>query len=608
MSTPSVGHLDRPVDASVDHVLGPQSAPITLVEYGSYACPHCRAANGRIAEIRDRFGDRLRYVFRHLPLSSNELSVQAAELAESAPDDESFWKTHIELMTRSHSLTEEDLDAAATHLSKKHEGSETSRDRAAHKVEADTASAKASGAMVTPTFFINGQRYDGPWDESAFIDAMEGTLGYRVRSAALDFAAWGPSSGVLLLAAVLMALVLSNVGLHASVQAFWETHVGVTIGENTFDLSLHHLVNDGLLTIFFLVVGLEIKREFTVGKLADPKAAALPITGALGGMIVPAILYLLLIPRGDWSGGWGITMATDTAFAIALIVAMGERVPIELRVFLTAAAIVDDIGAILVVALFYSEQISLVYMAAAGGAVITLYALNRARVYTVTPYVLAGFSLWVFVLGSGLHPTLAGVLLALFIPTRPPVNIDVLMTQAKTLIAAEAEREGEVLRHGPSLPTLRVLESIQDRLESPADRLLRIAAARSSYFILPLFALANAGVPFSAAVFEGHGPLMLAIGAGLVLGKPLGIALAAALVVWLGIATKPAEYSWLQLAGAGCLAGIGFTMSIFIAGQAFATSLDVEAATIGILGASTLAALCGFVFLLSAGNQSQSST
>ena len=384
------------------------------------------------------------------------------------------------------------------------------------------------------------------------------------------------------------------------VEDFWETHIGAVIGSATYEMSLRHMVNDGLLTVFFLVVGLEIKRELTVGKLADVKAAALPVAGALGGMVVPAIFYLAIIPSGDWSGGWGITMATDTTFAIALIVAMGKRVPIELRIFLTAAAIVDDIGAILVVAIFYSEAISLAYLTAALALVLILYALNRARVYTVAPYLFLGFVLWILVLGSGLHPTLAGVLLALFIPTRPPANLDILMTQAKTLITAETEREGEVLTHGPSLPTLRVLDNIHDRLESPADRVLRVAALRASYVILPLFALANAGVPLSTSVLEGHEPLMLAIGAGLVLGKPIGIALAAAIAVWLGLAVKPTAYSWTQLVGAGTLAGIGFTMSVFIAGQAFSAQSDTEAATIGILIASSLAALLGFLVLRSA--------
>ncbi|ESR23721.1 Na+/H+ antiporter NhaA [Lutibaculum baratangense] len=609
-SPPDVGRLDRPVDPASDHVLGPLSAPITLVEYGSYDCPHCRAANERISEVRDRFGDRVRYVFRHLPIKDSRIAWRAAVLAERAPDEESFWHAHLTLMTRSPSLTEDDLRAVGEELSI---AVAEADDVAGHdvpaeeRVRADVASARASGVMFTPTFFINGRRYDGPWDESSFIDAMEGTLGHRVRAAALGFAAWGPSAGLLLLGAVLVAIALTNVGFAEAYEAFWEMALGASLGGAAFSLSLRHWVNDGLLTIFFLVVGLEIKREFTVGRLAQRSSAAFPVAAALGGMAVPALLYVLLIPDGPWIHGWGIPMATDTAFAIALIVMMGSRVPIELRIFLTAAAIVDDIGAIVVVAVAYSEELQLGFVAGAMATVVVLALLNRWRVYRVAPYALVGLLLWALVLGSGLHATLAGVLLALFIPTRPPADLRALTTQASALIAAEARRGGEVLHHGPSVPALRALDAIHDRLESPADRLLRHAGARSSYIVLPLFALANAGVVLETEVLSSHWALMLAIGAGLVIGKPIGLLGASFLAVRMGLATKPEEYSWRQLAGAGALAGIGFTMSVFIAGQALPTTQDFEAAKVAILGASVVAATLGALILWLPGRAGETS-
>jgi NhaA family Na+:H+ antiporter len=290
-------------------------------------------------------------------------------------------------------------------------------------------------------------------------------------------------------------------------------------------------------------------------------------------------------------------MATDTAFAIALIAMMGSRVPLELRVFLTAAAIVDDIGAILVVAVFYSGGLHLGWLAAAAVAVAALAVLNQSHFYRVTPYVLIGVVLWACIHAGGLHATLAGVLLALFIPTRPPPNLRALMTQADAILIEEARRGGEVLRHGPSQPALHSLDAIHDRLESPAARLLRHAGARSSYVVLPIFALANAGVVLSAEVLGGHGPLVLAIIAGLVLGKPLGLVAASAVAVWSGLAEKPAAYSWRQLAGAGALAGIGFTMSLFIAGQAFPGASDFAAAKIAILSASVLSGIIGTLIL-----------
>ncbi len=599
--------LDRPVDEASDHVLGPADAQITLVEYGSYACPYCRAANDRIAEVRDQLGDRMRYVFRHRPIPGIDIARRAAELVERAGDPERFWDAHVKLMTRSETLTEDDLRAVAKDLGVAQEDLEEAREaaqRAKARVDADVNSARASGVIITPTFFINRRRYDGPWDESSFSDAMLGTLGHRVRAAALDFASWGPSAGILLLLATILAVALTNSPLGPGFEAFWEQYFGFTLGDAGFRMSLRHWVNDGLLTIFFLVVGLEIKREFTVGHLASRRSAALPIAAAIGGMVVPAGLYMLVIPEGPWAHGWGVPMATDTAFAIALIVMMGRRVPIELRIFLTAAAIVDDIGAIVVVAVFYSGDQHLGYLAAAAAITAALALLNRSRVYRVQPYMLLGVALWACVYVGGLHATLAGVILALFIPTRPPPNLKALTTQATTIVAAEARRSGEVLQHGPSMPAMRALDAIHDRLESPADRLLRHAGARSSYLVLPLFALANAGVAMTTDVLSGHQPLMLAIMAGLVIGKPLGLVAACALAVRLGIAVKPEEYSWRQLAGAGALAGIGFTMSLFIAGQAFPVASDFAAAKIAVFAASVVSAVIGVALLWGAGRNS----
>jgi Na+:H+ antiporter, NhaA family len=589
------GWLDRPVDQSRDHILGPADARITLVEYGSYACPYCRAANETIAAIRDRFGERMRYVFRQRPLTNNDLARRAAELAERA-DAGQFWKTHIALMTRSEALTEDDLVAVAADLSLDRQDAEKAW-RAKERVEADEASARASGATVTPTFFINSRRYDGPWDESSLSDAMLGTLEHRVRSAALDFVSWGPSAGVLLLITTLLALALTNSPMGPMFETFWLQDFGFTFGDTGFRMSLRHWINDGLLTIFFLVVGLEIKREFTVGHLASRLSAALPIAAAIGGMVVPAVLYLSIIPHGPWSRGWGVPMATDTAFAIALIAMMGSRVPIELRVFLTAASIVDDIGAILVVAAFYSGPLQFGYLALGVAIVVALAFLNQSRVYRALPYMALGIVLWACVYASGLHATLAGVLLALFIPTRPPANLHALMTQADVILATETHHGGEVLRHGPSLPALRALDDIHERLESPADRLLRLAGGRSSYLVLPVFALANAGVAITTEAWSGHHAMLLAIMAGLVIGKPLGLISASAIAVWMRLGVKPDVYSWRQLSGAGALAGIGFTMSLFIAGQAFTTQADFAAAKIAVFSASVLSALLGIALL-----------
>jgi NhaA family Na+:H+ antiporter len=359
-------------------------------------------------------------------------------------------------------------------------------------------------------------------------------------------------------------------------------------------------INDGLLTVFFLVVGLEIKREFTIGHLASRRSAALPIAAAIGGMVMPALFYVMIVPEGSWSHGWGVPMATDTAFAIALIAMMGRRVPVELRIFLTAAAIVDDIGAIAVVAAFYSGDLHLNYLSVAVAVTGALVVLNKSRVYRLAPYLILGIVLWASVHAGGLHATLAGVVLAIFIPTRPPPDYKSLSLQADAILTSEASHGGEAFRSGPSEAALRALDAIHDRLESPAARLLRTVGPRSSYLMLPLFALANAGVVISADVLQGRDLLALGIVMALVAGKPLGMLLASLLAVHFGVAVKPQEYSWRQLAGAGALAGIGFTMSLFIAAQAFPVDDDYSAARMAVFAASVLSAGVGSVLLWNA--------
>lgn len=596
---PARNRLDRPVDPARDHVLGAAGAPITLVEYGSYDCPHCRAANERITEVRAQFGERLRYVFRHRPVIGSERARRAADLVERAVSDEQFWDAHVALMTRSVSLTDDDLEAVGADLASADASAQAAADaRARIRVDEDISSAAASGVRMTPTFFINGRRYDGPWDESSFADAMLGSLGHRVRTAALSFASWAPSAGLLLLLATITAMLVTNSRHGPDFAQLWETETGLLFGGGAvLQMSLLHWVNDALLTIFFLVVGLEIKREFTVGHLATRRSAALPIAAAIGGMAVPALLYVLLVPAGAWFHGWGVPMATDTAFAVALIAMMGSRVPIELRIMLTAAAIVDDIGAIVVVAVFYSGKLDFAALGGALAVVAALALLNRSSVYRATPYVLLGIALWACVHAGGLHATLAGVVLAAFIPTRPPPDYRTLLIQAESILAAEAQHAGEQYRRGPSEPALDAVDAIHDRLESPADRMLRTVGPRSSYLVLPVFALANAGVVLDPMVLGGHGALMIAIGAGLVLGKPLGFIGASWLAVRSGLAAKPPQYSWRQLTGAGALAGIGFTMSLFIAGQAFPVAADFAAAKIAVFAASVVSALIGVAVL-----------
>jgi NhaA family Na+:H+ antiporter len=602
MTSARPSRLTLPLDETRDHILGGPAAEFTLLEYGSYACEYCHAAHEVVTSLRRRFGDRLRYVYRHLPLTDREMATRAAELAEyAAQTGGRFWDVHQALMSRSPTFSEDDLRQLARELNlpagdgqAKTEAVKLARKR----VREDAISGLESGARVTPTFFINGRRYEGPWDESALAEAILRPPGHRIRAATVEFARWAPSTGVLLLVMTALALVLSNTAVGPAFERWWITPVGVRWGSDAFALPLIDWVNHGLLSVFFLVVGLEIKRELTVGRLAGREAATLPIAAALGGMIVPALLYLLVIRSAALAHGWGVTIATDTAFAVALIIMLGDRVPVELRVFLTAAVIVDDLVAIAVVAFFYSGSLQWEFLAA--GAVVTagLVLLNRWSVYRSLPYAALGIVLWLCLHEGGVHATLAGVILAVVTPTRPPPNLRALVAQAQTVIDADARASGDSpRREGPSEPALRALDAIHDRVESPASRLLRNIEPWSSYFVLPVFALANAGVTWSREIVEGHGRLLAAIILGLVVGKPVGITLGAWLASRLGIARKPAAYGWRQLLGAGALGGIGFTMSLFIAGQAFPTPADFRAAKIGIFIASIVAGTIGVLIL-----------
>jgi NhaA family Na+:H+ antiporter len=601
VAEPRPTSLTLAVDEDRDHVLGAPDADFTLVEYGSYACEYCHAAHEVIVNLRDRFGERMRYVYRHLPLTDRAVATRAAEMVEYASQTSGrFWEVHDELMRRGPWFDEDGLEKIGAELGLP---SADARDESAAKaadarVREDALSGLHSGARVTPTFFINGRRYEGAWDESALAEALLRSLGHRLHTASMNFARWAPSTGLLLLLGTLVAILLSNSSAEPAFASLWREPLGLRLGAHAFSLPLVDWINHGLLSVFFLVVGLEIKRELTVGRLATRRAAILPLAAAVGGMVAPAVIYLSLMHGGPLQHGWGMTIATDTAFAVAIMVLLGDRVPVDLRVFLTAAVIADDLVAIAIVALFYAGELSLAYLAAASAVTGALVAMNKWHVYRYLPYAVLGLVLWFCLHEAGLHATLAGVILAAVTPTRPPANLHALMAQAQTIIQAERAYGGEAaLRHGPSEPVLRALDTIHDRIESPASKLLRKTVPWSSYFVLPLFALANAGLKWSPNILDGHGRLVLAIVAGLVVGKPAGIFLGAWLTERLGIGAKPDSYSWRQLAGAGALGGIGFTMSLFIAHLAFPGATEFSAAKVAIFAASLIAGILGTLIL-----------
>jgi NhaA family Na+:H+ antiporter len=603
MSTEAPARLIPPVSER-DHQKGPADAPVVLVEYGDYECPYCGRADLIIQELQERLDREILYVFRHFPITTSHPHAQkAAEAAEAAAAQGKFWQMHHLLFSHQNALEEAHLPgyAAQIGLDVDRFQQELQEGVYAERVREDFLSGVRSGANATPTFFIDDLRYDGAWDLESLMEAIEKPLGRRVSSLAQEFTRLAASGGIVLLIATLVALLWANSPWSPAYFRFWETELAFSLGGFTFSESLLEWVNEALMVIFFFVVGLEIKREVTAGELGSPRRAAMPIAAALGGMVTPALFYLAFNAGGPGAPGWGIPMATDIAFTLGLLTLLGNRVPFSLKVFFTALAIADDLGAVLVIAIFYTAGISWVSLAVGAVFLLALIGLNRARVYATLPYALLGIGLWLAFLQSGIHPTIAGVLLALTIPTRSPPNTRVLLAQVVSLLQGfDLPSEWRAEPDSQRQATLNTLEVVADRMRSPAQRLEHDLNPWTTYLILPLFALANAGVVLSG---EGAGqpslfdPIGVGILFGLVLGKPLGISLFSWLAVRLGWAELPSGVGWPQLFSASWLAGIGFTISLFITNAAFPDPALQATAKLAILTASLLAAGLGWGLL-----------
>ncbi|MBN1963570.1 MAG: Na+/H+ antiporter NhaA [Anaerolineae bacterium] len=602
MTKESAPRLVRPVSEPRDHIMGRADAPVTLVEYGDYECPHCRQVNPVIAELQEALGDRLRYVFRHFPIRTSHVHAQlAAEAAEAAGAQGKYWEMHALLLDHQDRLERADLLRYAAEIGLDVARFEQALDDHTHqaRVREDFTDGVRSGVNGTPTFFINGARYDGAWDLESLLEAIEKPLGVQVRLLAQEFQRLAAAGGIVLMIATVLALLWANLpGGGESYDSFWHTNFSIALGDTGLSKYLLKWVNDGLMAIFFFVVGLEIKREVTTGELANPRRAALPIIAAIGGLLTPAAIYALINAGGDGAAGWGIPMATDIAFMLGVMALLGSRVPLSLKVFFTAIAIVDDIGAVLVIALFYTEQITVLPLVIGAVMVVLLLGLNRARVYSPLPYALLGLGLWLAFLQSGVHPTIAGVLLALTIPTRSPANTGALLAQCVAVLDEFEDEAMPIDRTARQEAAAQTLETVTERLQSPAQRLEHNLHPWSTFLILPIFALANAGVQVAGeAGMDLFNPVSLGIILGLVLGKPLGITAFSWLAVRLGLAEMPRGVNWPLLFSGSWLAGIGFTISLFIANDAFGDPALTTTAKLGILIASILAGVIGFILL-----------
>ena len=403
------------------------------------------------------------------------------------------------------------------------------------------------------------------------------------------------AGGALLVACACAALIVANSVWADTYHRLLATTIALAWDGHGLSLTVHQWINDGLMAVFFLLVGLEIKREALAGELASLRQAALPIAAAIGGMVVPASLYFISNSGGVESRGWAIPMATDIAFALGVLALVAPRAPGGLKIFLAALAIVDDMGAVLVIALFYTGAIAWGALGMAGLILLVLIALNVLRVRCLTPYLVLGLGLWFFVHESGVHATIAGVLLAFAIPTRTRINAAEFSTRARGLLDHFDRTEtGDllVLTSKGQQEAIIGLERASEGVTAPLLRLEHALHGFSAFVVMPLFALSNAGVGLSGSA---GGRVTLAVILGLVVGKPLGITVAALVAVRLRLASLPEGVSWTALHGCAWLGGIGFTMSLFIATLAFDGTNFLDSAKVGILSGSVLSGIAGAV-------------
>ncbi len=423
-----------------------------------------------------------------------------------------------------------------------------------------------------------------------------------------DFLQTESSSGIVLMITTLAALLWANSGFYESYHHFIETPIGVSIGSWGLNYTLHHWVNDGLMVIFFFVVGLEIKRELIQGELSSPKKAALPMFAALGGMIFPALIYAIFNIDGPGASGWGIPMATDIAFAVGVLALMSRKVPFSLKIFLLALAIVDDLGAVLVIAFFYTDEVVAASLGIAAISFIFTYLLRTAGVRNILVYITLGVIAWLAVLSSGVHSTIAGAILGLLTPVDALYNKQSLTEMLNSTVngllkdLSSSDNEDNVADNLSSSAKKKVyqIRNFSHESISPLDRLIHTLHPWVSFLIMPLFALVNAGVRIEGITIDGFlaSGVSLGIIFGLFLGKPLGVCIFSYVALKLNFARFPRGVSWRHMIAVGFLAGIGFTMALFVGHLALKAGPELETySKLGILTASLISGIVGSTIL-----------
>ncbi len=466
-----------------------------------------------------------------------------------------------------------------------------------HKAQDEQAPRKEGPAPDAPA----GEHGEHGESGGLFIDAVQGHQ--RRFTKLLHFTHSSTKAAGAMLVAAVVALLVANFGDHEAFLEFWHMHVVAGVGPLVGEMSMAHVINDIFMAVFFLLVGLEIKYEMTVGELTNIRQAALPIIAAVGGVLAPIVIYSIFnAGNPETAHGWGVPTATDIAFALGIMALLGNRVPNGVRVFLSTLAVADDIIAILVIAIFYGQSPSLLWLAAAAVVFVLLMVMNRTHVYSLFPYLAVGVVLWFCVFMSGVHSTIAGVLLAFSIPSGSRVNLRSFLKWSGDRVQQAREvykPDTPVIAQGEYMETVSSLSQVARQVIPPATRLEHKLYPWVYFGVLPLFALTNADVAISGDLgVMLSSPVLLGVFFGLVLGKPLGIMLFSLITVKLGIASLPQNVNWRHMLGAAILGGVGFTMAIFVANLAFPEAIMVSEAKLGILAASLVAGVVGFLFLL----------
>jgi NhaA family Na+:H+ antiporter len=580
------------------------------VLYGDFLCPYCRRLREVLQRLRYALGERLAYTYRYFP---NERAHPGAELmslgAEAAGRQGRFWEMYDALFQREPPLNRSILleMAASLGLDVERFKRDLEDPGLRQRIEGDLADGRRNGVTATPTIFVDGLRYDGAWDFYSMLEALERPVGTQFERTARAFANLPSSAGLVLLLATAAALICANSPLAPAYERFVNAQFGIGPTPGVLSMSVAQWCSEGLLAIFFLILGLEIRREMTAGSLTDWRAAVAPLLAAVGGAIVPAAVYLVFNPRAT-AAGWSVATDTGIPFTLGILALFGARASAGLKVFVTTYAVACDVLAILILAVFYPRAIHAEWLLASVATVAAMVTFNRWRVYATWPYLITTLGLWLSLHFAGVSGALSGIAFAALLPPRPVPKAGPLLAQAATALAELEHAEHDLKLSGDERRRVeqepvwdwasRNLSAAAERLLSPAERIEQAAAPWSSYVVLPLFAFTTAGVSV-VADFDAPDAWRVLIGTalGLAIGKPLGMILASWIAARARIGVFPADAAPLAFLGATVLCGIGDPLSLLMAEQAFPGSAYAAVAKIGVLSGSAMAAVLGALAL-----------